>query len=336
MLPGSASGEWSQAFALDARTVQLGAGAQAVRIIGPAQQTLKRLGEARTGAAAAADTSGTDEAAAASDDEQVTRVRARRQLAAVLIDGLPRPGALLAEQLVRLPLGLLLLRDDHPVDREDVAEGYPAAAVGHTRSVAVRRSCLRQSPEATVMTRSELPAPPPATAEAAASGIRQEPVDIHVIFAARAVDPARLFAAAARAQLVLPVVRDSEQWQIGPLLSREHGPCPQCLELHGTTSDPHWTAAQAALADQRPIEDRSSLFEEDLGFPGHAAPEEDTAASVVASLLAREIQLAVDGRFLPQTAARRIGLCAETGWISLESVTAHPECECRLRTSGPG
>ncbi|MBO0594359.1 hypothetical protein I2485_07165 [Nesterenkonia sp. E16_7] len=320
---------------LDARTVQLGAGAQAVRILGPAQQTLKRLGEARTGAAAA---SGTADAAAADagTEDQVTRVRARRQLAAVLIDGLPRPGALLAEQLARLPLGLLLLRDDHPVDREDVAEGYPAAAVGHTRAVAVRRSCMRQNPEMTVLTCSEPPPQPPASPETAASGLPQEPVDIHVIFAVRAVDPTRLRAAAARARLVLPVVRAPEQWQIGPLLSRERGPCPQCLELYGTASDPHWTAAQAALAEQSPIDARSSLSEGDPGFAGHAAPAEEAAAAVVASLLAREIQLVIDGQFMPQTARRRIGLGAATGWLSLEPVTAHPECECRLRTPGPG
>ncbi|WP_133725431.1 hypothetical protein [Nesterenkonia aurantiaca] len=330
MLPGTVPGDWSQAFVLDARTVQLGAGAQAARIIGPAQQTLKRLGEARTAG-------GIVEAAAAPGTaEQGLRVRARRQLAAVLIDGLPRPGALLAEQLARLPLGLLLLRDDHPVDREDVADGYPAAAVGQTRAGAVRRSCLRQNPEMTVITCSVLPPQPPATPEAAAPGLPQEPVDIHVIFAARAVDPARLFAAAARARLVLPVVHHLEEWQIGPLLSRERGPCPQCLELHGTASDPHWTAAQAALAEEAPIEERSSFFEEDLGFAGHAAPAQESAAAVVASLLAREIQLVIDGQFMPQTAARKIGLGAATGWLSLEPVTAHPECECRLRTPGPG
>ncbi|WP_161634780.1 hypothetical protein [Nesterenkonia sp. AN1] len=231
---------------LDARTVQLGAGAQAVRIIGPAQQTLKRLGEARTAG-------GIVEAAAAPGTaEQGLRVRARRQLAAVLIDGLPRPGALLAEQLARLPLGLLLLRDDHPVDREDVADGYPAAAVGQTRAGAVRRSCLRQNPEMTVITCSVLPPQPPATPEAAAPGLPQEPVDIHVTLRSARRPTRRDSAPPPPGRLVLPVVRHLEQWQIGPLLSRERGPCPQCLELHGHRIRPTSGRRRRPRSQKRP------------------------------------------------------------------------------------
>ncbi|MCH8562045.1 hypothetical protein LTI14_02265 [Nesterenkonia sp. YGD6] len=342
MDPGTLPAEWKDVFVLDARTIQLGAGDRAVRIIGPARQTLKRLQEpvsVTRGEEAADDGDSCPEQGCPRPAEgcpptaaAAIRVQARRQLAAVLIDGLPRPAALLAEQLTRLPLGLLLLRDDHLVDRADVAAGYPAAAVGLTRAVAVRRSCLRQDPEAAVITCS---APARQTSASAANtslpiphtppALPQEPVDIQVIFARRAVAPARLSAAAARAQLVLPVVRHPlgtgpDQWQIGPLLSRDHGPCPQCLQLHGAAADPHWDTVQTALAGQHPTAN-PPLDQED--------PQ---SATVVASLLAREVQLAIDGEVTPQTASRMIGLSASTGKLSLEHVSPHPECACRLNT----
>ena len=302
---------------LDERTVQLGAGDRAVRIIGPAQQTLRRLREhldstSSVDAASDADAPADERQAAAHQStepqaaDQTIRARARRQLAAVLIDGLPLPAALLAEQLSELHLGMLLLRDDHPVDRADVAAGYPAAAVGHTRAAAVRRTCLRQHPEAAVV---------------CAASVAQEPVDIHVIFAMRAVAPARLAAAATQAQLVLPVVRHDTSWQIGPLLSRQRGPCPRCLLLQGTVADPHFEAVQTALADQTPSPSPP------LG------PGDPQSAAVLASLLAREIQLAVDGEFTPQTASRIIGLSTRTGRLSLVPVIPHPECDCRLHTA---
>lgn len=311
---------------LDAHTVQLGAGDQAVRIIGPAHQILKHLQET-LGATVRSEPQGAGVS---------IRVWARRQLAAVLIDGLPRPATLLAEQLTRLRLGMLLLRDERRVDREDVAAGYAAAAVGHSRAVAVRRSCLRLDPGAAVVVSSpqptvtphapETPQPPatPQPPQVQPPQALQEPVDVHVIFAQRAIAPARLCAAADRSQLVLPVVRHRARWDIGPLLSRDHGPCPQCLLLHGTAADPHWEAMQTALAEQGPS------VEPPLD------PQDAHSAAVVASLLAREVQLAVDGEFAPQTASRVIGLCAATGRLSLEPVTPHPECACRLRTPTSG
>lgn len=327
--------EWREVFVLDARTLQLGAGAQAVRILGPAQRALTRL-QARSSSAdrgEAADGASTPDQAAVTaaethawrthglpgSAEEPLRTRARRELAAVLIEGLPRPAALLAEQLTQLGLGMLLLLDEHRVDRADVTAGYPAAAVGHPRAAAVRRSCLRQDPQARVTVRS---APTP-------HALPQEPVDIHVIFAARAIAPARLSTAAARAQLVLPVVRHrwdsgSGQWQIGPLLSRDHGPCPQCLQLHGTAADPHWEAVQTALAGQHPA------------ASAPADRESPQSAAVVASLLAREIQLAVDGAITPQTAEQMLGVSTATGRLSLEPVAPHPECACRLNTSASG
>lgn len=317
---------------LDEHTVQLRAGDQTVRIIGPAQQTLRRLREhphSTTGSETETEIGSEAEAEAETDDgappaDQAIRVRARRQLAAVLLDGLPRPAALLAEQLTDLHLGLLLLRDDHPVDRADVAAGYPAAAVGASRAVAVRRACLRQNPEAAVICAAPSglrPAPP--------QGLRpappQEPVDIQVIFARRAVAPARLAAAATRAQLVLPVVRHPAHWQIGPLLSRDRGPCPRCLLLHGTAADQHFAAVQTALAEQGAAQDQFT--------DPQAPPEEPQSAAVLASLLAREIQLAVDGEFAPQTGSRMIRIALRTGELNLVPVAPHPECDCRLHTA---
>lgn len=339
MTARTAHTDWQEPLVLDEHTVQLRAGDQTVRIIGPAQQTLRRLREhpdSTTSPEAETESDAEDE----TDDDgappadQAIRVRARRQLAAVLLDGLPRPAALLAEQLTDLHLGLLLLRDDHPVDRADLAAGYPAAAVGLTRAAAVRRACLRQNPEAAVVCAAPTPDAWPAdtvpTPDAAAprhlqAAPPQEPVDIQVIFAQRAVAPARLAAAASRAQLVLPVVQHPAHWQIGPLLSRDRGPCPRCLLLHGTAADPHFEAVQTALAEQGAAQDQIT----DRPVPS----DEPQSAMVLASLVAREIQLAVDGEFTPQTASRMIGLALRTGELSLVPVTPHPECDCRLHTA---
>lgn len=331
--------DWQELFVIDEHTVQLGAGDRAVRIIGPAQQTLRRLQEHLSNTA----TQETEADDDAPSDDHAIRVRARRELAAVLLDGLPRPAALLAGQLTYLHLGMLLLRDDHPVDRDDVAAGYSAAAVGLSRAAAVRRACLRHHPEATVscsapalLTSPGGQAQPvqPQTVQAQPvnpqpvqphPGTPQEPVDIQVIFAQRAVAPARLAAAATRAQLVLPVVRHRTRWEIGPLLSRDRGPCPRCLLLHGAAADPHFEAAQTALAEQGRTREQAT----DSRLPR----DEPQSAAVLASLLAREIQLAVDGEFTPQTASRMIGLSTRTGELTLVPVAPHPECDCRLHAT---
>lgn len=359
----AALAEWEDILVLDQRTVQLGAEDRAVRIIGPAQQTLRRLQERvsspseeaveNDGAAQLPDTTA-PRAPVPPGDGPAVRVRARRGLAAVLIDGLPRPAALLAEQLTLLKLGALLLHDEHPVDRHDVSSGYPAAAVGHSRASAVRRLCLRQDPEAVVLLCSvaTAPATPPATAATAtpatqapatpapatrpAASRPQEPVDIHVIFARRAVAPSRLLDAAATAQLVLPVVQERGQWRIGPLLSRAHGPCPRCLLLHGRAEDPYWEAVQTALATssappRNPTPTLATLGASPLvESPTSGAPQ---CAAVLASLITREIQLAIDAEFTPQTATRVITVSTQTGQLDLHPVQPHPECDCRLHAT---
>lgn len=340
--------EWEDILVLDQRTVQLGAEDRAVRIIGPAQQTLRRLQErpsspseeaVENDGAAQLPSTIVPRAPVPPGEGPAVRVRARRGLAAVLIDGLPRPAALLAEQLTLLKLGALLLRDEHPVDRHDVSSGYSAAAVGHSRASAVRRLCLRQDPEAVILLCSPAPAPAaatPAPVSRPAASRPQEPVDVHVIFARRAVAPSRLLDAAATAQLVLPVVQERGQWRIGPLLSRTHGPCPRCLLLHGRAADPHWEAVQTALATasappREPTPPPATLGAPPLEeSPSSGAPQ---CAAVLASLITREIQLAIDAEFTPQTATRVITVSTQTGQLDLHPVQPHPECDCRLHAT---
>lgn len=312
---------------LDERTVQLGDDEDAVRIIGPAQRVLEQLRPhldvTRAGEGSDGDAEDPDGDAEGSDGEsRASELRlhagARRQLAAVLLEGLPAPAKLVAEELTRLNIGMLLLSDEHLVSSRDIAAGYPATSLGLTRTAAVRRTCLRLRPDATIATRTS-----PRQEEAGG-----DVVDIHVLFAEKGIAPARLADAAERAQVLLPVVHTRHGWRIGPLLSAEPGPCPHCLLLHGQDRDPHWETLQTALAAPGGTETR--------GTAGGRSPEHEhptDPASVVASIVAREVQLAVDGRHTPQSSSAILCLAGPAGHISVEPVHPHPECECRLRES---
>ncbi|GAA1136530.1 hypothetical protein [Nesterenkonia lutea] len=368
MDPAPRPASWQQVFVLDERTVQLGLDEHAVRIIGPAQRTLDRL-QSHLAAegfqvptpqnATDKDTTDQPDAALAVDQHAAAReiqVRARRRLAAVLLEGLPVAAKLVAEQLTQMQVGMLLLCDERTVLHQDVAAGYPAAAVGLTRAAAVRRACRRHRPEALIVTRAAprreglqgSPGVDTATrtgsggrtgSEAGPGGEREvqpEPVDIHVLFTEGAIAPRQLAEAASRAQAVLPVVWNHADWRIGPLLSQEPGPCPQCLLLHGLGQDPHWEALQIALAgsshhsSQRPDQHSHDTPGSRTGTRLDPGPE---SAAVVASLVAREVQLAVDGQHAPQTVARVLCLSGPAGRLSIEPAAPHPECECRLRAA---
>ncbi len=291
---------------LDERTVQLGEDEDAVRITGPAQRVMEQLRPHLDGTRAGEEDSDDDGAARPGSRPAELRLQtaARRQLAAVLLDGLPAPAKLVAEELTRLNIGMLLLSDEQLVSPRDTAAGYPATSLGLARAAAVRRICLRLRPEATIAARTTQ----------RAGEVRGDVVDIHVIFAETSIAPARLEDAAERAQVLLPVVHARHGWRIGPLLSRDPGPCPQCLLLHGQDRDPHWETLQTALA-------------------GPGRPEATDPASVVASLVAREVQLAIEAQHTPQTSSGILCLAGPAGHLSVEPVHPHPECECRLRAS---
>lgn len=305
---------------LDERTVQLGDDEEAVRIIGPAQRVVEQLRPHLCSARAMQDSDDDGQAPDAARDsgeapadsrtaQLSLQAAARRQLAAVLLDGLPGPAKLVAEELTGLSIGMLLLNDDRLVSPSDITAGYPATSRGVARAAAVRRTCLRLRPDATIAARTTQQP----------EEVRGDVVDVHVLFAEEGIAPARLADAAERAQVLLPVVHTRHGWRIGPLLSREPGPCPQCLLLHGQDRDPHWETLQTALAESG-------------GTADHADPAVPVeSASVVASIVAREVQLAVDGQHTPQTSGGCLCLAGPAGHISFEPVPPHPECECRLR-----
>jgi len=315
MNPGIVPPSWQHLIVLDERTVQLDIDGTVLRIIGPAQQAVERLrahySPDATRTEGPANTTTTERPARQAPPHAANAVvQARRKLAAVLIEGLPAPARQLALQLARLRIGMLLLCDETPVSHADIPLGYSPAAIGIDRASALRRSCLQQQPEAAVAVRS---------VQKQADGLAPEPVDVHIIFTEGAVEYQRLAEAASRAQLVLPVVRDDAGWRIGPLLNKELGPCPQCLLLRGQAEDAHWEALQAILASAAT----------QVVLP----PESLEVTAVLASLVGREVVLAVDGHVIPQTAERVISLDAVTSWIECEPVEPHPECECRLRAS---
>ncbi|WP_218220537.1 hypothetical protein [Nesterenkonia sp. Act20] len=313
MDPARLPASWQRLLMLDERTVQLGDDEEAVRIIGPAQRLVEQL-RPHFGLAHAGEDSDDEAHAESPAAELRIQADARRRLAAVHLDGLPAPAKLVAEELTRLNIGMLLLSDERLVSPQDTAAGYPASSLGLARTAAVRRTCLRLRPDATIAARTSQ-----RDEEVPGEEVRGDVVDVHVIFAERGIAPARLADAAGRTQVLLPVVHTRHGWRIGPLLSRDPGPCPQCLLLHGQDRDPHWETLQTALAGPGETDRAASACEE--------------PAWVVASLVAREVQLAVDGQYTPQTSGGMLCLSGPAGHVSFEPVTPHPECECRLRAT---
>ena len=213
---------------------------------------------------------------------------ARRRLAAVLVEGLGATGLRVAEQLIDVGIGTVLLRDEHEITASDSA--YRSADRGRLRAdVACRMLRPRDSVSAVLE----------APEESAVLGL-----DLHVVVADYEPAWGRLRAAGRSGSAVLPVELSGAGFCIGPVLAARSGPCPECLVLHGFTEAP------------APAEEQGSRSA--LGPAGTAA----------AGIAAHQVQVLIDGDSpaAVQTGAL-VGQTA-TGRIDHRTVSPHPECRC--------
>lgn len=159
---------------------------------------------------------------------------ARRRLSTVVVDGQQALGLQLAEQLVQLGLGTVILRDDNRVDEQDT--GFRTVDCGRTRAEAATE-LIRPRAQQTALVE--------APEGAAVSG-----ADLHIVTGQGSLPVQALHRAAAESPAVLPVVAARAGWQVGPLLLRESPVCVDCLEgceLLRSDSDPDGAAAHPAM-----------------------------------------------------------------------------------------
>ena len=142
---------------------------------------------------------------------------ARRRLAVVLVEGLDPTGIRIAEQLIRLGIGTVLLRDDRPMvgpSCRSADQGRPRAEVFSRRlRPSDHRSAVLEAPE----------------------GSRVLGLDLHLLVICGETDVTRLRSAFYNDSTVLPVERSRTGFCIGPLLGQRAAVCPECLVLYGLT-----------------------------------------------------------------------------------------------------
>lgn len=223
---------------------------------------------------------------------------ARRQLAAVLIEGLNELGFRLAQQLVGLGIGTVLLRDDRPVTAADTA--YRARDAGRSRAESAASMLTVQASGTAVV---EVP-----------EGASTVGVDLHLITAG-----GRFRAAAAEpGAAVLPVFIDPAGCRIGPLLtigagtSTRAGLCSECLAHNGLTEDPAGHLSGRLTRD-----------------PAAAGPlEPDPLTLVAAGIGAQQTAVLIDAE-QPAASEDAVLVCERsTGRLEQIPRVADPECHC--------
>lgn len=225
---------------------------------------------------------------------------ARRRLATVLVEGLGVTGIRIAEQLIGLGLGTVLLRDERTITASDLS--YLPADRGHLRADAACRMLRRRDSGSAVLEAPEN------------SGFIG--LDVHVIVADNESAWGRLRAAGQSDCAVLPVELSGAGFCIGPVLSARGGVCPQCLVLHGLTEDLDPAEPQSGPWAQS----RESV----LGAVG----------TIAAGIAAHQVQVLIDG---DTAAAAQTGALlghSTTGRIDHCEVGPHPECQCLTYLSG--
>lgn len=212
----------------------------------------------------------------------------RRRLATVLVEGLGTTGVRIAEQLIELGIGTVLLRDERTITSSDPA--YRSADRGRLRADVACRMLRPQDSRSAVLEAPE---------ESALIGL-----DLHLVVADGEPLWGRLRTAAQSETAVLPVELGESGFCIGPLLAARGGLCHQCLVLHGLTGDPE------------PAGERS----------GASAPA--TTSAIAAGIAAHQVQVLIGGEGAAAVQSGALVSHAVTGRIDHREVIPHPECRC--------
>ena len=139
--------------------------------------------------------------------------RARRRLATVVVEGLELPGMRLAEHLVGLRVGTLVLRDDRPVSLRDA--GFRSFDAGRPRAEAAAEVLSVQAEETSVVE---------APAESSICG-----ADLHILAFRQEVPDIALHRGFEESPAVLPVLVTPAGWRVGPLLLEDSLTCSRCV-----------------------------------------------------------------------------------------------------------
>ncbi|MGO1192557.1 MAG: hypothetical protein ACTMHH_01675 [Nesterenkonia sp.] len=224
--------------------------------------------------------------------------RARRRLATVLVEGLGVTGIRIAEQIIGLGVGTVLLRDERTIAEADPF--YRRSEWGRLRADAACRMLRRRDSGSAVLEAPE---------DSSVIGL-----DLHVIVADDESACGRLRAAAQSDCAVLPVELSAAGFCVGPVLAACGGVCPQCLVLHGLTDEPGSPRPQGGPAQSR-------------------RPALGPAEAIAVGVAAHQVQVLIDG---DTAAAAQTGALlgdAATGRVDHREVRPHPECRCLTHIS---
>ncbi|GFZ85247.1 hypothetical protein [Nesterenkonia alkaliphila] len=220
---------------------------------------------------------------------------ARCSLATIAVEGLEGLGIQLAELLIRLNVGTLILRDPRPVSAE--IPGFRAIEQGRPRSEAAAERLSSQAEQTVVLEAFE------GTAIAGA--------DLHLVTAAGALEADALRRAYQESAAVLPVLVTAQGWRAGPLLLPGAPVCPECLLHTGLLTQ---TTPQATGSD-----------------PGESTPAGPAAAALVmgaAAAAAQQASALIQGSAPPAIHQAALVCEAGTGLITPQLIQPVPNCAC--------
>lgn len=324
------------AYVLDDATVQIGAGGRAVRIAGPAAQTLHLLeritaehdaaehdADAVTGPAGEEPTRADDDMTGSlaahlatvgfvSPLEAGSRA-ARRAYASVLVDGLCGTGTEIIRLLGAENVGTVVVRDAQEVGAEDIGRGFSGSQRGMNRAQAyARRARLPRRNQALLL---------------AGPQEKPPPVDLYIMVRhGEGYLPAlnAQWEALGPDQALLPVRVGEESSSIGPLLTGAAGICAQCLRHQAVAQDPYWEH----LAE--PAEcSADSVGQQRPGVPF-------VVQTWCAAAAARQALTIFDGRFRAAVDGHALIIDTQTGYCLQHAVVPHPECVCQTKRPGEG
>ena len=344
---------------LDDETVQLGTGCRAVRIAGPAAQTLnalEHLVSEQDAAGTAASSRGDEPSGGAEGDlgglaAQLAAAgfgpphwglrpeAGRRAFASVLVDGLCGTGTELVRLLIMENIGTVVVRDAQDVGAEDIGRGFTGSQRGMNRALAyARRARLPRRNQALLVTDAQEDPPP---------------VDLYIMVRhAQGYLPALSgqWEAVSADQALLPVTVGEESCSIGPLLTGAGGLCAQCLRQQAVANDQHWerlsdpaecpgaSAAHGAqhTAEKHSVHDAGREADRDLArAPGSSAQAIPLVVQAwCAAASARQVLTIVDGRFRAAADGHALIIDTQTGGTAQHSVSPHPECACQTQRAG--
>lgn len=308
---------------LDEAVVQVGLGAQALRLSGDGAQIEAALGQLRRGA----HVDGAEELIAvllerglARRTGDAARTAERLRASSVLVEGLGPCGARIVEHLCSLGVGTVLLRDGRRVGAAEIGGVYRTVHHGQDRAAALQEA-LRRRPEPTAL----IGCPP----EARTSG-----VDLHVLCTGPGAWES-LRSAAEESPTVLPVELSASGCRIGPFVSAGRLSCPDCLRRHALESDPLWGALQAGLrrtaGEQMHAGDESAQPAdpqlEPSPHPGSGGAD-GPLVEQAATLAVRQISVLRAGLSRASAETAAISVEARSGGVVQHPIAVHPECPC--------